>query len=319
MIKFGKNKQEETQELGFGSAVSETNRGRLINKDGSFNVHREGLNFFTSLSMYHHLLTTTWPRFIGWASLGYFLMNLVFAFAYLLFGKTALGGFKSGDFLDELSQAFFFSVQTSSTIGYGHITPVSNGANILVTLESFTGLLGIALVTGLVFARFSRPTANILFSKNALISPYKDISGFMFRIANARKNQLIELSAQLHFSHIVVENGKQSRKIHRLELELKKIPFFPLTWTIVHAIDKKSPLYRVSPEQLVESNAEFLILLTGLDDTFNQTVFSRSSYKAEEVIFGAKFRRIYNQAQQNGPVVVDLGQLNDYDIKELPA
>jgi inward rectifier potassium channel len=310
---FLSNKKKEPSDLGFGTVVTEQSRRRLVNKDGTFNVKRKGLNFFTSLSLYHHLLSMSWSKFIGMASLGYFMMNLFFAFAYVIFGQEALEGPKPAGFPDELVRAFFFSVQTSSTIGYGHITPEGFGANLLVTLEAFVGLLGLALVTGIVFARFSRPTARILFSEKAVIAPYKDFTGFMFRIVNARQNQIIELEAQLHFSCVMEKEGNRKRNFHRLELERTRVPFFPLSWTIVHPIDKTSPLYRMTYDDLVHSDAEFMILLTGLDDTFNQTVFSRSSYKAEEVVFGARFKSIYEKLEGTGPITIDIDRLSDIE------
>jgi len=304
--------EKPSSDLGFGSIVTDESRQRLINKDGSFNVHRSGLNFFTSLSLYHHLLTMTWIRFTFLASLGYFLMNLGFAFAYIIFG-TGLGGSKVVSFWEQLIKSFFFSVQTSSTIGYGHIVPESLGANLLVTLESFVGLMGIALVTGMVFARFSRPTARILFSKNAVIAPYKEITAFMFRIANARQNQIIELEAQLHFSCIVETDGKRTRGFQRLNLERDSVPFFPLSWTIVHSIDENSPLYTMTLNDLQQAEAEFMILLTGMDDTFNQTVFSRSSYKTDELVFNARFNKIYEAHGHGGAVTIDISRLSEIE------
>jgi inward rectifier potassium channel len=306
------SQEKPSSDLGFGTIVTQESRSRLINKDGSFNVRRRGLNFFTSLSLYHHLLTMTWVQFTIVASLGYFLMNLAFAFAYIIFG-TGLGGSKAATFFEQLIKAFFFSVQTSSTIGYGHIAPETFGANLLVTLESFIGLMGIALVTGMVFARFSRPTARILFSTNAIISPYKEITAFMFRISNARHNQIIELEAQLHFSCILEKDGKRKREFHRLNLERNSVPFFPLSWTIVHPIDKDSPIYNMNHDDLLQSEAEFMILLTGMDDTFNQTVFSRSSYKAAEMIFNARFNKIYETDGAGGTVTIDISRLSEIE------
>jgi inward rectifier potassium channel len=305
--------KKEFSDLGFGRVVSEESQRRLINKDGSFNVTRQGLNFFTSLSVYHHLLEMPWWRFIGAASLGYFCMNLFFGFVYMLIGMQGLEGSQASSLLDELFQAFFFSVQTSSTIGYGHITPGSLSADLVVTIESFIGLLGFALVTGLVFARFSRPTAKILFSEKAVVGPYKEITAFMFRIVNARKNQIIELEAQLHFSCVEEKEGGKKRNFYQLPLERTRVPFFPLSWTIVHPIDEQSPLYGSTHEQLLKKDAEFMILLTGMDDTFNQTVFSRSSYKADEIVFGAKFTSIYQGHGDGHAIIIDIARLGDIE------
>jgi inward rectifier potassium channel len=310
MLKKMSAKQSEQADLGFGSVVAGESRQRLVNKDGTFNVTRKGLNFLTSMSIYHTLISMSWWKFILIASLGYFLMNVCFAFAYVFFGPEALEGLQAANFIGEFFQAFFFSVQTSSTIGYGHITPGSTVANLLVTLESFVGLLGLALVTGLVFARFSKPTAKILFSENAIIAPYKNMTAFEFRITNARDNQILELRAQVHFSRMEDKEGKRKRSFYKLSLERDQVPFFPLSWTIVHPIDKESPLYRMTHGDLIHDDAEFMILLTGLDDTFNQIVYARSSYKPEEILFGARFGNIYENLHGKGPITVDISRLS---------
>src|SRR5260370_29595394 len=152
------------------------------------------------------------------------------------------------------------------------------GANALVTVESYLGLLGLALATGILFARFSRPTAKIIFSKNAVIAPYRNITAFMFRVINSRKNQLIEVGARVIMGRFEIMDGKMTRKFYELPLERQKVVFFPLSWTVVHPIDEKSPLYGWNENMLKESGAEFLILLTGIDETFSEQVHSRSSY-----------------------------------------
>ena len=307
------NLRTDSSDLGFGRVISEESHLRLINKDGSFNVNRKGLNFFNSLSIYHSLLTIEWWKFIGLASLGYLLLNIIFAFIYLIFEPGALEGTEAATLSAKFSRAFFFSIQTSSTIGYGHVFPESISANFIVALESFVGLLGFAIITGLLFARFSRPNAKILFSKNAIVAPYHDINAFEFRIANARKNQIIELQAQLTFSRMEKAGNHLIRKYHRLNLERDKVPFFPLTWTIVHPIDDDSPLKNITQNELIKSDAEFLILLTGTDDTFNQTVHSRFSYRADEIIFGAKFSNLFEYGKDGHHITVDVGRLSEIE------
>ena len=307
------NLRTDSSDLGFGRVISEESHLRLINKDGSFNVNRKGLSFFNSLSIYHSLLTIEWWKFIGLASLGYLLLNIIFAFIYLIFEPGALEGTEAATLSAKFLRAFFFSIQTSSTIGYGHVFPESTSANFIVALESFVGLLGFAIITGLLFARFSRPNAKILFSKNAIVAPYHDINAFEFRIANARKNQIIELQAQLTFSRMEKTGNHLIRKYHRLNLERDKVPFFPLTWTIVHPIDDDSALKNITQNELIKSDAEFLILLTGTDDTFNQTVHSRFSYRADEIIFGAKFSNLFEYGKDGHHITVDVGRLSEIE------
>src|SRR5579872_1550978 len=182
--------REETRDLGFGSVVSRQSRQRLLNKDGSFNVSRTGLSFWTTLSPYHTLLTTSWTRFFSMVVIVYLAANCFFALLYLASGAGTLLRVAGPALPSKFLEAFFFSVQTLSTVGYGETIPGNVAANVIVTCESLLGLMAFALATGIVFARFSRPTAHILFSRKAVIAPYRDITALEFRIANARSNQL---------------------------------------------------------------------------------------------------------------------------------
>lgn len=254
----------------------------------------------------------SWVKFHTMVVLSYFLVNVLFALAYLACGPEAIQGSAATSTGGRFFDAFFFSVQTLATIGYGKISPSGFGANIVVAFEALTGLFGFALATGLLFARFSRPNAKIQYSEKAVIAPFHGITGFMFRIVNERQNQLIEVSATLTYSRMETHNGKQVRKFYSLPLERNKVTFFPLHWTIVHPIDEKSPLFGVTQKKLEESDAEFAILLTGIDETFSQSVHSRSSYKYDEVVVGAKFRDMFLPTE-NGVVRVDLRRLSDIE------
>src|SRR5205085_3222675 len=206
---------------------------------------------------------------------------------------------------------FFRSVQTLATIGYGRIAPVGMAANLLVTVESLVGLLGLALATGILFARFSRPIADIVFSHNAIVSPYKERQAFVCRIANRRTNEMLEVQAEVIFSQL--EGPDRVRRFHALSLERPKVVFFPLSWTVVHPIDDQSPLNGLTHQNLVDSDAEFLILLTGIDETFSQTVQARSSYKADEIVWGARFRDVFRRPRDGGALSVDVGKLHEID------
>ena len=302
---------EENRDLGFGSVVSTESHLRLLNRDGSFNVKRKGLGFWESISFYHAVLTMAWWKFLALITLGYFGANAVFAVIYVWCGPGALqpsstpasgAGTMTASFMD----AFFFSVQTLSTIGYGNLVPVGLLANTVVSLESLLGLLGFALATGIMFARFSRPTASILYSRNAVVAPYKGITAFEFRVINARSNQIIELEAKLIFTRFEAVNGGNLRRYYSLPLERGKVAFFPLTWTIVHPVDEQSPLRGLTHEDLIATSSEFLILLTGIDETFSQTVHSRSSYKAEEIVWNAKFINMFTKADGGELLSVNL-------------
>ena len=197
-------------DLGFGKFVSSKSRRRLLNRDGTFNVRRTGLGLFESVSLYHFLLEISWPRFFGLAALSYVLANAVFAAAYVALGREALNGLETTSALAAFSEAFFFSVYPFSTIGYGDVTPVSWQADVVVTLESLAGLASFGLAAGLMFARFARPNARIIFSRNAVIAPYKGGKSFEFRIVNSRKNQIIELTARVILARRTREGGERS-------------------------------------------------------------------------------------------------------------
>lgn len=297
-------------DLGFGQRLAEQSRLRLLNRDGSFNVVRRGLPFLRSLHLYHSLLTMSWSRFLACVVVAYLVVNLLFAGAFMLCGPNALNGSVAVGAGPRLLEAFFFSVQTLSTIGYGDLSPNGLAPNLIVTLEAIVGLLTIALATGLVFARFSRPRARIVFSEQALIAPYRDITAFEFRVANERNSQLTNVNATVVLSRWETVDGKRGRRFHPLPLEREQVMFLPLHWVVVHPIDEQSPLYGVTSEELLASDAEFLILLTGLDETFSQTVHTRSSYKADEVLWGAKFVDMY-RPPEDGLISVDLSRIHD--------
>ncbi len=315
-INFNIVATDETRDLGFGAVVARESRQRLLNRDGSFNVLREGLSFWSSLSPYHYLLTISWGKFFLLISFLYLAANAAFAFVYMLCGRGALAGSRESSLLAWFLQAFFFSVQTFATIGYGHITPIGVAANLVVTLESLVGLLGFALATGLLFARFSRPTAKVIFSKSAVIAPYRNITGFQFRITNARKNQLIEMEAQLLFTCFEMVSGRKVRRFYNLDLERNKVTFFPLSWTVVHPINEQSPLYQLTPTDLRTMDAEFLVLLTAIDETFSQTVHARSSYKFDELVWNAKFVDIFSPIIDDKLLTIDIRKLDAIEVIE---
>ena len=312
-LAVAEEEKEEEQDLGFGSVVAGQSRQRLVNPDGSFNVERTGLSIFTSLNAYHTLLSMSWSTFLALVLLLYFLSNVFFGSLYASLGAEALVDITTPG-SDLFVRGFFFSVQTFATIGYGTIHPVGVVPNLLVTIESYYSLLANALITGAMFARFARPTAKIVFSKVAVVAPYRDMTGLMFRIVNGRSNQLIELEAKVMFARFVNENGRVVRRFDILELERRRVTFFPLSWTVVHPIDDDSPLKGLTAAELEATDAEILILLTGIDDTFAQSVHSRSSYKPDRIKFGRKFVNIYNEVEDGQPISIDVRKLSETEV-----
>jgi inward rectifier potassium channel len=255
----------------------------------------------------------SWRAFLGLVLLLYFLSNIVFGALYAAIGSDAIVDTSSSPTENIFIRAFFFSVQTFATIGYGTIHPVGVIPNLLVTIESYYSLIANALITGVVFARFAKPTAKVRFSDVAVVAPYKDIEGLMFRLVNGRSSQLLEVGAQVLFARFVNENGKPVRRFDILELERRKVAIFPLSWTIVHPIDEESPLYGLTANDLRRTDAEILVLLTATDETFAAVVHTRSSYKADEIRFGHKFVSIYNEMQNGEPISIDIRKLSEIE------
>jgi inward rectifier potassium channel len=306
-------REEEFKDLGFGTEVARGAQQRLLNRNGSFNVVREGLNPLSSLSLYHWLLRISWPRFLGFITAAYVIVNAMFAIAFLLCGPDALQSNPGSFVAQPFYRAFFFSVDSFATIGYGNIIPVGVAANTLVTIEALLNILGIALATGVIFSRFSRPSARIIYSQNALVAPYRGMTALEFRIANARSSQLIEVQIQVILTKMERFGGVPVRKFYDLELERRRVVFFALSWTVVHPIDSTSPMWGLSDKDLRDADAEILILLTGTDETLSQVVHSRSSYKADEIVWGAKFSNMFVRTPADGIVGMNLTHIHDIE------
>jgi inward rectifier potassium channel len=307
-------KQEEFKDLGFGTRASEGGT-RLLNQDGTFNIERRGLKDGWTVNIYHSLITMTWTKFGLLVFSFYIIANLIFACLYLIAGTNNLEGAAGISMMDKFLDAFFFSAQTITTVGYGKMNPNSIFANSIAAAESMFGLMGFAFATGLLYGRFSRPVAKILYSHHSIIAPYKDHTGFMFRFANGRRNALIEIECQVVFSLNKNINGKSTRSFHTLPLERDKINFLFSSWTIVHPINEESPLYHLTQDDLIKAEAEVTILVKAFDDSFSQTVYSRSSYKANEMVVGAKFSNIHGR--EKNMAYVDLHRLDEFERVEL--
>jgi len=261
---------------------------RIINKDGSFNIRRVGTTW-RDFHPYLHLINMGWVSFLFTLFLGYLLVNTLFAAAYYFVTPGQLQGAYAPEAFHRFWNDFFFSAHTLTTVGYGNISPAGLGANLLASFEGLVGVLGFAVATGVLYGRVSRPSAKIGFSANALVAPYQDGASLQFRVVNRRSNSLIELQARVLLM-TVERNGSDARRSYSLlKLERENVLFLPLTWTVVHPIDSESPLSGKSPADLDRLQAEVLILLKGYDDTFNQTVISRHSYRHNELRWDKRF------------------------------
>lgn len=277
---------------------------RMINEDGTFNVRRNG----TTLRDYHpylQLINMSWPGFLATLFLGFIVINTVFAAGYFLLPLDQISGILARTGLGRFLDCFFFSAHTLTTVGYGNIAPAGLEANIITSFEAMLGVLSFAVATGLLFGRVSRPSARIGFSDNMLITPYLNATSLQFRVVNRRTNSIVELEARLMLMVVKTENGEARRRYEILRLERDRVLFLPLTWTVVHPIDNESPLWGKTAEDLSSLQAELLILLKGYDDTFNQTVFARRSYRHDELVWGAHFAPAFH-ADAEGELVLEL-------------
>lgn len=278
---------------------------RLVPKQGRIHARLISRDWFPALDLYHRVLSARWRWLIFWIASLYLATNALFAWLFLLGGDT-LENAQEGSFSD----AFFFSVQTLSTIGYGGMSPKTPYAHFLVTVESFVGLLGMAIGTGLVFARFSRPTSKVAFSKNLVVQTRNGVPCLMFRVSNTRGNDIVEARVNLSIMRDdYTQEGEHLRRFYELKMERASTPMFNLTWTLIHVIDEESPLFGLSEDNISEKAANFVVVLLGMDDTFSQTVHARYVYTPEDVLFGFRFVDMLED-NERGEIVVHQDRLN---------
>ncbi|HRE57972.1 MAG TPA: ion channel [Candidatus Kapabacteria bacterium] len=303
--------------LGFGSQTG--NQGtRFMDKNGKFLIHRTGIPFFQIFDSYQWLMTTSWTTFFVIVVSFYIVINTLFALLYFFIGTEYLEGSRAETMFEHFMEAFFFSSHTITTVGYGSISPRGFLSQSVAAIESFLGLLSFALVTGLLYGRFSRPVAYLLYSPHAIVAPYKSGRGFMFRVANKKNSLLSEVHAQVTLARTEINNGIASRKFYRLPLEYDTVNFLTIGWTINHPVNEDSPLYGVSQQEFEQSDAEFLVLLNGFDNTFSQNVQSTHSYKWHEFLWGHKFTSMYERDLDSEYTLLHLDRIGNTMQVQLP-
>jgi inward rectifier potassium channel len=284
---------------------------------GEFTVRRVGTTW-RDQNPYLFLISLSWPSF-GLLVLGVFVTtNLLFAFIYNLVGIEHLKGADGGTAGMQFLNAFFFSTHTLTTVGYGSIFPVGVLANCVAAVEGLVGVTGFAVITGLVYGRFARPSARIGFSDKMLVTPYQDITSLQFRIINRRSNNLINLHARLLLMTVEPVRGKLQRRYVPLPLERDEVLFFPLPWTIVHPIVPGSPLYAKTAADLEALQAEVLILIRAFDETFGQNVNARRSYTYEEFVWGARFQPAFELDAAGDDLIVEVDKISVCERAPLP-
>ncbi len=285
------------------------NLRRVINKDGTFNVRRQGATW-RDFHPYLQLINMGWVQFFGTVFLGYLVVNTLFALAFFWLGPGTLQGGDAPTEPERFLNAFFFSAHTLSTVGYGSISPKSLGSNVIASIESLVGVLGFAVATGLLFGRVSRPSAKIGFSEKMLVTPYQDIQSLQFRVVNRRRNDLMEIQARVLLMTVEEKDGQPTRQYRLLKLEREQVLFLPLTWTVVHPIDSESPMFGLTAEDLERLQAEVMVLLKAYDDTFSQTVLARYSYRHDEIGWNQHFAPAFS-VDSEGDLVLELQKVGE--------
>ncbi|TNE55667.1 MAG: potassium transporter [Bacteroidetes bacterium] len=281
---------------------------RLLNSDGSYNIRRiGGLNRIQDV--YKHLIDMSWGYFFLYSGLFYLIVNLFFSVLYLIAGVDQLKGatMEEQDFMT----AFFFSVQTFTTVGYGAIYPHGLFSQLVATVEAFCGLLSFALATGLLYGRFSKPVVRIAFSKNVILTPYQGGEAVMFKMVNQRKNVL--LKTRVNAILILDKGGADNsfnKEYYEVKLENNEVYFFPLTWTLVHPIDEDSPFWDMGVGELKYRNAELVLLVEAFDETYGQTVLQKYSYAGDQWKDGVRFDRNFG-INDEGQIELHVDRIDD--------
>lgn len=299
-------------DTGFGT--QDNYGGRFINRDGSYNIRREGQGFFSRFSLYHQMLSLSAWKFAAVLVSAYLGINVAFTLVYMLFGAHQFSGIDPVNQWRAMKEIFFFSTQTFTTVGYGRINPIGDGPNFIAAIEAMCGLISFAVVTGLIYGRFARPRSYLVFSDHAVIAPYQDKTGLMFRFVSAKdRHTLTNLDITVTAGLLVQQNGKATYQFYNLKLERSKIDSLAMNWTVVHPIDDESPLKDFTTDDIKASDIEIYILIRGFDDVFSNIVLRRTSYTWEEIIVGRKFVPMYRESEDGRTTILELHKLNDHE------
>ncbi len=252
-------------------------------------------------------------KFLGTLFLFYLGANFVFAWLYFFIGASQFQGIVSTNSWAFFKEMFFFSTETFTTVGYGRVNPTGEAANSVAAIESMLGFLSFAVATGLIYGRFSRPKAFLVFSRSALISPYREGKGLMFRLASYKDNHtLTNVEIKVSAAMQVEENGKMIYKFYDLNLERNRVENLSMNWTIVHPLDEHSPLYSLSSADMKQFDVELYVSVRGFDDVFSNIVQQRTSYTYEEILFDRKFVQMYHESKNGRTTIVELDRLDEH-------
>ncbi len=299
---------ERVKDPGVG-AFSKEKAKRFINQDGTFNVTHINKKR-TVNEAYTYLTSISWPHFLILLFVGFIILNFIFATFYLIIGVAAIG-VKSQTILIDFFKAFFFSVQTITSVGYGRFSPQGIPAGLVSSFEALVGLVSFAFITGLLYGRFSKPRSNIRFSKFVLLCKHNGEDALMFRLLSRRKSLIVLPTIKVSLSlSIPDENGGYKNEFFDLKLERETITYLPTTWTLVHQIDADSPLKSYSRTEIQHLQAELLILFSYHDDSFDQELHSVHSYLFKNLKVGYRFKKAFHFGE-DGKVILDHGLIDE--------
>ena len=312
-----KSTTRSTVNTGFGTNASSYG-GRLLNNDGTPNIQKRGICFFARVSWFHSMLSISGWRFFLIILFFYIFVNLLFTLLYYFIGVEHLVGLKTTSESEKLMEAFFFSTQTYTTVGYGRISPSGFLMNAVSSFHALIGLLSFAVATGLMYGRFSLPKAFIKFAENAVIAPYKEGSALMIRLTPYKNTTLTDAETKLTLVIMTDENGKTTNQFFTLNLELRAINALTLSWTVVHPISPESPLYNFTKEDFSNSKGEIIVFVKAFDDKFSNTVIARTSYTFQEIIYGSKYVPMFYRDNEKDTTILDLDKLSVTEPAKLP-
>lgn len=305
-------KLKSNNDTGFGSNTSSVG-GRFVNRDGTFNVKKDGLPVWERFSIFHSMLNMPRWKFISVILIFFLAINIFYTIIYVWIGMDEFSGMIASSEWQKIKEIYFFSTETFTTVGYGRVNPTGDAANFVASIEAMSGFLSFAIATGLIYGRFSKPKAYLVFSEHALISPYQDATGLMFRFVSYKDNHtLTEVEVKVTVSLQVIENDKPVFKFYSLPLERSRVDSLPMNWTVVHPINEESPLNGFSFDDMKTADVEIYVLVRGFDDVYSNIVLQRTSYTYEEIKFNAKFIPMFRESEDRNTTIVELDKLNKY-------
>ena len=310
---------KSNEDTGFGTNPDNYG-GRFVNRDGTFNVRKEGLPFFKRFSLFHTMLNMPSWKFYGTLFTFYLAVNFIFACIYFFIGGSQFQGILENGSRGTFKEMFFFSTETFTTVGYGRVNPTGDLANGVAAIESMLGLLSFAIATGLLYGRFSKPKSFLIFSKQALVSPFRGGKALMFRFAAYKDNHtLTNLDIKVNAAMIVAEHGKNVYKFYDLVLERSHVESLPMNWTVVHPLDADSPLFEYTAEDMKKADLEIYVSLRGFDDVYSNIVQQRTSYTYSEILFDRKFAQMYHESPDGKTTIIELNRLDEHKEVVIPV